>query len=48
MCSVYAIVITLMLTSIYLLPENLVVQAIDILADKCDIFLNELDRNIKR
>jgi len=31
-----------------LLPENLVVQAIDILADKCDIFLNELDRNIKR
>lgn len=31
-----------------LLPENLVVQAIDILADKCDIFLNELDRNVKK
>ena len=30
-----------------LLPENLVVQAIDILADKCDIFLNELGRNVK-
>lgn len=31
-----------------LLPENLVVQAIDILAEKCDTFLNELDRNVKR
>jgi len=31
-----------------LTPENLVVQAIDILADKCDTFLNELDRNVKR
>lgn len=30
-----------------LLPENLVIQAIDILSDKCDIFLNELDRNVK-
>jgi len=31
-----------------LLPETLVLQAIDILSDKCDTFLNELDRNIKR
>ena len=30
-----------------LLPENLVIQAIDILSDKCDIFLSELDRNVK-
>ena len=29
-------------------PETLVLQAIDILSDKCDTFLNELDRNIKR
>ena len=28
-------------------PENLVIQAIDILSDKCDIFLKELDRNVK-
>jgi len=31
-----------------LLPENLVLQAIDILADKCDTFLNELDSHVKR
>ena len=31
-----------------LLPENLVVQAIDILADKCDTFLNELDTHKKK
>ena len=31
-----------------LLPENLVTQAIDILADKCDRFLNELDKHVKK
>ena len=31
-----------------LLPENLVVQAIDILADKCDTFISELDRHLKK
>jgi len=31
-----------------LLPENLVLQSIDILAGKCDTFLKELDRHVKR